>query len=105
MSKNSIKVFYRNICKDVSLENRNLYRSFINDQICKFKNEFKDTDINSAKYIERINLFDNLIENHIRMKYHIERENTLLKSYNINVARDTKKEIENVAKRVGLKII
>ena len=36
------------------------------------------------------------------MKYHINKENELLESYNINIIRDNKESVDNIAKRVGL---
>ncbi len=40
----------------------------------------------------------------MEMRKHINAENMLLESYNINVVRNHKKDVENVAKRCGLRI-
>ncbi len=98
MSKNSIMLLYRYINKEILPNNRNLFRTAIIEQIQNFNN------LNSLGRENKIKEWDQFIKNYIQMKYHINRENKILKSYNINVVRDSKKEIENVARKVGLEI-
>lgn len=84
---NSIKLFYRYICKNISLEsNRQLFRKEL------LSNEYNKDKINS------------FFSNYLIMKHHINSENELLNSYNINVTRDNMKEIRSVARRCGLEI-
>ena len=98
MSKNSIMLLYRYINKEILPNNRNLFRTAIIEQIQNFNN------LNSLGRENKIKEWDQFIKNYIQMKYHINRENKILESYNINVVRDSKKEIENVARKVGLEI-
>jgi hypothetical protein len=37
MSKKTLMIFYRTICKDIKLQNVNLYRSYIEEEITKAK--------------------------------------------------------------------
>ena len=98
MSKNSIMLLYRYINKEILPNNRNLFRTAIIEKIQNFNN------LNSLGRENKIKEWDQFIKNYIQMKYHINRENKILESYNINVVRDSKKEIENVARKVGLEI-
>ena len=100
MSKNTLKLFYRNICKDLKLKNLFLYQDFIQDEILRINN----TNLDMEKNTKEIIYYENLMVSYINMKNHIKAENDLLQSYNINVKRDTRKDIESVARRVGLKI-
>jgi hypothetical protein len=93
---NSLKLFYRKICKEVRICNIKKYREYLNEEIAKYNH--KDYDLN--KLIE-LNTF---IQEYKSMLQHISEENSLLKSYNINVRRDSKKKVESVANYVGLRI-
>jgi hypothetical protein len=64
------------------------------------KIEFKNDLIKQAKIKE----WEIFIGYYLKMKFHINNENKLLESYNINVVRDSKRDIESVARRVGLEI-
>lgn len=100
MSKNTFKLFYRNLCKDLQLKNLNIFRDFIRDEI----DRINKTNLSRDKIEEEKKYYENFMISYMKMKKHIKAENDLLESYNINVKRDTKKEIENVAKKVGLRI-
>jgi hypothetical protein len=93
---NSLKLFYREICKEVRLVNIRKYRDYLDGEINKYNR--RDYDLN--KLIE-LNTF---IEEYTMMLKHVRAENELLESYNINVRRDSMKKIEGVANYVGLKI-
>jgi predicted nucleic acid-binding protein len=100
MSKNTFKTFYRVLCKNLENKNLRLYKDYIQDEIERInKTNLKKNEIEEEKLY-----YENLMLSFIKMKKHIKAENDLLESYNINVKRDTKKEIENVAKRVGLRL-
>lgn len=88
MSKFSINLLYRYICKNIAeSSNRIIFKEvFINGSFADLKKQ------------ERFVLY------YLQMKKHIDKENELLQSYNINVIRDSRKEIEAVAKKVGLEI-
>jgi hypothetical protein len=92
--KSNIKLFYRYICKNIRDPNRLLFRNFI----------YEEFNINNEKDDEKISKWNNLFKNYLKMKYHIDEENKLLASYNINVVRDNKSEIKNVARRVGFDV-
>jgi len=99
MSQNSIKLLYRYLCKNIELQsNRNLFKNYLRNEIENFKNL---QNKNKSKKEEQIN---NYIKNYIQMRRHIDAENALLESYNINIVRDSKREIESVARKVGLEI-
>lgn len=100
MSKNTFKLFYRNLCKELQLKNLNIYRDFIRDEI----DRINKTNLTKLKLEEEKEYYESLMTSYIKMKKHIKAENDLLESYNINVKRDSRKEIENVAKRVGLRL-
>jgi len=100
MSKITLKVFYRNLCKDLNNKNLTIYRDFINDEI----DRINKTNLSKNKIEDEKKYYENFMISYIKMKNHIKAENDLLESYNINVKRDTKREIENVAKKVGLRI-
>jgi hypothetical protein len=93
--RNSLKTLYRMILRDVGLKNVGKYRSFFDEEIQRYSN------ISDIKQIEDVNV---LVEEYILMLRHVKNENELLESYNINVRRDTKKKLENVAEYVGLRI-
>jgi hypothetical protein len=93
---NTVKLFYREICKEVSLKNITKYRQYIDEEISKYNSK----NYNLEKLIE-INTF---LEEYTTMLKHIRDENKLLENYNINVRRDSTKKIENVANYVGLKL-
>lgn len=100
MSKNTLKIFYRNLCKDLNNKNLTIYRDFIRDEI----DRINKTGLNKNKIQEESQYYEKFMISFMKMKNHIKAENDLLESYNINVKRDTKREIENVAKKVGLRI-
>ena len=100
MSKNTFKLFYRNLCKDLQLKNLNIYRDFIRDE----NERINKTNLDKIKIEQEKEYYENFMKSYMKMKKHIKAENDLLESYNINVKRDSKKEIENVAKRVGLRL-
>lgn len=112
MSLNNIKLLYRSILKDVGNPvNRKLFSDFIRAEIKQagrnsINNTLRDdgSKQNNNNHNIIIEKWDYLIESYLKMKYHIKKENELLSSYNINIVRDSKKEIEGVAKRVGLQI-
>lgn len=100
MSKNTFRLFYRNLCKDLQLKNMNIYRDYIRDEI----ERINKTNMNENKIQEEKIYYENIMISYMKMKKHIKAENELLESYNINVKRDSKKEVENVAKKCGLRI-
>jgi len=100
MSKSTLKLFYRSLCKEGQLKNLNMYRDYIRDEI----DRINKSNLSPNKIEEQKAYYEGLMTSHMKMKKHIKAENDLLESYNINVKRDSKKEIENVAKRVGLRI-
>lgn len=100
MSKNIFKLFYRNLCKDLQLKNINIYKDFIRDEI----DRINKTNLSPIKIKTEKEYYENFMISYLKMKKHINAENDLLESYNINVKRDTRKEIENVAKRCGLRL-
>ena len=87
MSKTSIKLLYRYLCKNIEESNRNLFREALQ----------KGLDVN-------LNKQEAFIQYYLQMKKHIDQENKLLQSYNINIVRDSRREIESVARKVGLQI-
>lgn len=100
MSTKTLKLFYRNLCKDLKLNNLFIYRDFIHDEIKRIN----DVNMSINTKNKEKEYYENFMSSYIKMKNHIKAENELLESYNINIKRDSKKEIENVAKRVGLRI-
>ena len=100
MSKNFVQLFYRNLCKDISPVNRKLYKDYVKEEILKFKSNNYTAD----EKLTLIKNTDNLIKTYLKMKHHISKETQLLTSYNINIPRDGKRDIENVAHRCGLQI-
>jgi len=96
MSKNSVMLLYRYINKHIAPSSKVLFR----EEIIKHIKYFEKNEKDKLKYKE----WDIFIKNYLKMKYHINKENKLLQSYNINIVRDSKKEIESVAWRVGLEI-
>ena len=100
MSKNSVKLFYRYLCKNINLQdNRNLFKESIINEMEKLSNSASNSN-NKIKITE----WEEFIQNYLKMKFHIDNENSLLESYNINVVRDSKREIISVARKVGLEI-
>lgn len=98
MSKNSIKLVYRYLCKNINvLENRLFFRESITTEIQKMQGHPSMSESKLAEY-EKFHL------DYLKMKFHIDSENKLLESYNINVVRDSKREIVSVARKVGLEI-
>lgn len=95
MSLNLVKLYYRSICKENNEHNRKVFRNVIKDEINKFQNNM------TSQNLEYWNKF---ITNYLKMQYHVNKENALLDSYNINIPRDSKKEIESIARKVGLQI-
>ena len=88
MSKISIKILYRYMCQNIKeSSNRSIFKEVF----------IKGTGQDIIKQEKFIFYF-------LQMKKHIDKENELLQSYNINVVRDSRKEIEAVAKKVGLEI-
>lgn len=103
MSGNLVKSLYRNICKNVPKENRLIYRDYLKSEINKLNRTLNDSKDSKDSMI-KLSEVNQTIRFYLSMKYHIERENSLLQSYNINVIRDSKSEIERVANRVGLSL-
>ncbi len=98
MSKNSVKLLYRYLCKNIKVqENRYLFKESIKFEMEKLSNSASNSN---NKIKER----EEFIQNYLKMKFHIDNENSLLESYNINVVRDSKREIISVARKVGLEI-
>jgi hypothetical protein len=102
MSQNNIKLLYRYVFKNISVpNNRILFFDSIKERIDDFKiNEFNNEEEKQNKISE----WNNFINNFLKMKFHIDNENRLLESHNINIVRDSKKDIESVARKVGLEI-
>ncbi len=82
------------------MKNLNIYRDFIRDEI----DRINKTNLGKYKIQEEKEYYENFMQSYMKMKKHIKEENDLLESYQINVKRDTRKEIENVAKRCGLRL-
>ena len=79
-------ILYRHLCKNTKYaNNRSMFRNWI---------QSNSLNENRIKYIEY----------YLKMKFHINKENELLESYNINIVRDNKRDIESVARKVGLQI-
>jgi hypothetical protein len=88
MSKTSIIIAYRYLCKNIEeTGNRILFKEAL-------KRGIGNDNFKQEKFIK----------NFLQMKKHIDKENELLKSYNINIIRDSRREIEAVAKKVGLEL-
>lgn len=102
MSLNSVKILYRYIRKNIEIPtNREVFYEHIKIQIDKFQSaNFKNENEKNKKIKE----WDTFIVNYLKMKNHIDNENKLLESYNINILRDGKKDVEMVARKVGLEI-
>jgi len=100
MSKNTLKLFYRNLCKELELKNLSIYREYIQDEIFRINK----SNLEKKKFEYEKQYYEDFMTSYLKMKQHIKLENELLESWNINIKRDTKKEVENVAKRVGLRI-
>jgi hypothetical protein len=100
MSKNSIKLVYRYLCKNINvLENRLYFRETLTTEIENL-NSLNDSTNQQSKLAE----YEKFQQDYLKMKFHIDNENRLLESYNINVVRDSKREIVSVARKVGLEI-
>jgi hypothetical protein len=98
MSKNSVKLLYRYMCKNINVqENRYLFKESIKIEMEKLSNSASNSN-------NKIKEWEEFIQNYLKMKFHIDNENSLLESYNINVVRDSKREIISVARKVGLEI-
>jgi hypothetical protein len=90
MSKTSINsiLLYRYFCKNIDVTfNRTMFKEALRRGIGHDEGK-------REKFIQL----------YLQMKKHIDKENELLESYNINIIRDSRREIEAVAKRVGLEI-
>jgi hypothetical protein len=90
---NNLKLLYRKVYKHAKAPNRALFKSFFRNDIKNFNTkEYSPEDLNT------------MLLNYIQMRKFIEDENKLLESYNINVVREPSRDVENVAKKVGLKL-
>lgn len=83
----NIKLYYRHICKNI--KNRDLFRSFIVEEIKKPNSN---------------NNYTKIIPTYLMMRQHIKNENDLLESYGVNIIRDHRKAVEMTARYVGLEI-
>ncbi len=105
MSKNSIKLVYRYLCKNIRvLENRLFFRESITSEIQKFSSQMRMESKKSQDVESKLAEIEKFHYDFLKMKFHIDNENKLLESYNINVVRDSKREIASVARKVGLEI-
>jgi hypothetical protein len=100
--KNNFKLSFRQVCKHFpEKQNIQTYKNFLREEIQKFENK-KFT--NELEKMIKISEWNELFINLNKMDYHVDKENELLASYNINVVRDSKSQIADIASRVGLKI-
>lgn len=100
--KNSLKILFRYVCKNFNNKNNTLtFKNLLRSEIENFESK-KFT--NEMEKIYKISEWNELLKNINKMDQHIDRENELLASYNINIVRDQKSQLEDIANRVGLKI-
>ncbi len=87
-------LYYRYICKNFQNSDNRKY----------FKNIIKEFNTKNTPNKTNKIIWSNLLFNLNKMNYHIDKENSLLADFNINIIRDRTNQIEQVANRVGLSI-
>jgi hypothetical protein len=98
----NFKLAFRHICKNFTEKNNiQTFKNLLRKEIENFENK-KFT--NELEKMIKIAEWNELFINLNKMDYHVDRENELLASYNINVVRDNKSQIAHIANRVGLKV-
>jgi len=94
---NAHQLLYRRLLKQAPY-NRDTIRKMISTKYTLTNKQFgNSTEVNETKV-------NQLSENYLLMRDLIKQENELLVSYNLNIDRDNKKQIERTANYVGLKI-
>jgi hypothetical protein len=100
--KTNLQLLYRYICKNFThANNTQIFKNYIREEIHSFNSK---SFTNEVERMIKISEWNELIKNYNKMNYHIDKENELLASYNINVVRDNKTQIEDIAHRVGLQV-
>jgi len=100
--RHSLLIVFRYMCKNFQHKNNLLtFKNLLKSEFQNFENKKFSNDLEK---IIKISEWNELLRNMNKMDFHIDKENELLASYNINIVRDQKSQIEDIANRVGLKL-
>ena len=102
--QNQIKILYRRLIKQNMNKTSLCFRNLVNDKESISYFDLKENLITNKTATNKEDNMIEFIEEYLTMRKFIKIENDLLISYNINVIRDNKTQIERTANYCGLSV-